>query len=206
MGISEAIHTFDLNGRQFTVLWKESATYLRADGRMWWAAAQLDQDDAIEMCRLQAELMVIQEREGEIKMLDRLYEKPARVKMAAIIKDYERFKAVFNGSAYHLVWAPFNQNTYLRLLKEWRFVGCHASREAAVAQAQEYLQSNPQTPGEPPVYGRIISSMSGVLFGTYFLYVAFASNDIFARLIIGMIALLIVVVSVMKYIGYAEEG
>lgn len=78
MGISKVIHTFDLNGRRFSVLWKESATFLRADGRTWWWASHLEQDYAIDQCHLQAELMVIQEREGEMKLLDRMYEKPAR--------------------------------------------------------------------------------------------------------------------------------
>lgn len=149
---SKAIHTFELNGREFLVLWKESATYLRADGRMWWSAHGLSQDEAIHLCCIQAEILTIEERAGEVKQLHRLFLTPHEPDVAGILDDYECFTLPVQEVRYVVVWAPFNQNTYVCLADGWHFVDTATSHETATTAVVDFLTTLPlsqKQPGDP---------------------------------------------------------
>ncbi len=152
---TECIETFEMCGRQFSVLWKPSATYLRADGRMWGGSLgeDLDQQDAIEQAKLRAVMMLINEREQEEGLVHRLFKSPMTDEEAALAKDYVLFTAnlpMEPGSIVPVqadaVYAPFNQNTYLCTMKGWRYVGSYPSQDEAAAALAPWCQAQQAHP------------------------------------------------------------
>ena len=89
MSQTECVARFTSHGREFMVLHKASAAYLRADGRMIASLGKgLDVDEAIAQTHLQTELFQINERAQEAALLHRLYEKPHTDDIKAIAADY----------------------------------------------------------------------------------------------------------------------
>lgn len=152
---TECIDTFEMCGRQFSVLWKPSATYLHADGHMWGESLgeDLDQQEAIEQAKMRAVMMLINEREQEEGLVHRLYGSPMTDEVEALAKDYVLFTASLPmkpGSIVpvqaDVVYAPFNQNTYLCTMKGWQYVGSYPSQDevtAALAPWCEAQQAHP---------------------------------------------------------------
>jgi len=152
---TECIETFEMCGRQFMVLWKPSATYLRADGRMWGSSLgeDLEQQEAIEQAKLRAMMMLIDEREQEERLVHRLFKSPMTDEEAALAKDYVLFTASLPlepGSIVPVeadaVYAPFNQNTYLCTMKGWRYVGSYPSHDEATAALEPWCQAQKVRP------------------------------------------------------------
>lgn len=143
MSQTECIARFTSHGREFMVLHKASAAYLRTDGRMFASLGEdLDVDAAIAQAHLQAELFQINEREQETTLLHRLYEKPQTDEVKVIAADYELLKVLpanTNAKAGDAVYAPFNHNGYAYTPQGWVFVGCFESEqqlEAHITAAQ----------------------------------------------------------------------
>lgn len=139
---TECIDTFEMGGRQFTVLLKPSATYLRADGHLWGGSLgeDLQPQEAIEQAKLRAAMMLINEREQEEGFVHRLFKSPLSEDEVAMAQDYVLFTATLpmtTGSIVpvqaDVVYAPFNQNTYLCTMQGWRYVGSYPNQDEAVA-------------------------------------------------------------------------
>lgn len=152
---TECVDTFEMCGRQFSVLWKPSATYLRADGRMWGGSLgeNLDQQEAIEQAKLRAVMMLINEREQEEGLVHRLYESHMTDEVATLAKDYVLFTASLPMEPRSIVpvqadvvYAPFNQNTYLCTMKGWQYVGSYPSQEEATAALAPWSQTHQASP------------------------------------------------------------
>ena len=152
---TECIDTFEMCGRQFMVLWKPSATYLRADGRMWGGSLgeDLSQQEAIEQAKLRAVMLLINEREQEEGLVHRLFESPMAEEVAALAKDSVLFTVSLPmepGSIVpaqaDVVYAPFNQNTYLCTMKGWQYVGSFPSQDDATAALAPWCQAQQAHP------------------------------------------------------------
>jgi hypothetical protein len=146
---TELIHTWQAQGRNWQVLHKPSAAYLRTDGRTVSAlGAELSAEEAIDQAYLAAEMFQINERAQEMALLPRLFEWPQSAELKAAAKGYEIHRASLaeagTGGAVssgHLVYAPFNHNAYVYLARAenskaagmWEFMGCFASAQAAIA-------------------------------------------------------------------------
>jgi hypothetical protein len=152
---TECIAEFDMYGRQFMVLWKPSATYLRADGHMWGDSlgADLTQEAAIEQAKMRAEMMLINEREQEEKLVHGLFQKPVAAHFASCANDYICFRvalpSVTGGSdagTGDAVYAPFNQNTYVCTPAGWRYVGSFPTQDEAVAGITSWCETNQVRP------------------------------------------------------------
>lgn len=134
---TECVEKFTSHGREFMVLHKDSAAYLRADGRMIASLGDgLSVKEAMAAAYLQAELFQIKEREQEAALMHRLYETPLPDEIKAIAADYEflTFSPAGDG-----VYAPFNHNGYAHTAHGWEFLGCFESVQefaAKVAQMQ----------------------------------------------------------------------
>jgi hypothetical protein len=139
MGQTECVASFTSHGREFTVLHKDSAAYLRADGRMIASlGAGLSADEAIAQSHLHAELFQINEREQEAALLHRLYEKPHSDEVKAIAADYLLLKlspAGKNTVPGDAVYAAFNHNSYAYTPQGWVFLGCFESAQQLQAHA-----------------------------------------------------------------------
>lgn len=152
---TECIATFDMYGRQFMVLWKPSATYLRADGHIWGDSlgSDLTQETAIEQAKLHAEMMLINEREQEEKLAHGLFQKPMAANFANCADDYICFRVTLpsmtgGGDAVtgDAVYAPFNQNAYVCTPSGWRYVGSFPSQDEAVAGITSWCETNQVRP------------------------------------------------------------
>ncbi len=152
---TDCIDTFEMCGRQFSVLWKPSATYLRADGRMWGSSLgeDLSQQEAIEQAKLRAVMLLINEREQEEGLVHRLFESPMTDEVAALAKDYVLFSTSLPmepGSIVpvqaDVVYAPFNQNTYLCTMQGWQYVGSFPSQAEAAAALLPWCQAQQAHP------------------------------------------------------------
>ena len=146
---TQCINTFEMCGRRFSVLWKPSATYLRADGRMWGGSLgeDLSQQEAIEQAKLRAEMMLINEREQEQSLVHRLYQSSMSDEEASLAKDYVLFTTSLPMKPRSTVpvqadavYAPFNQNTYLCTMQGWRYVGSYPSQKEAEAALAPWCQ------------------------------------------------------------------
>jgi hypothetical protein len=137
MSQTECVEKFTSHGREFMVLHKDSAAYLRAEGRMIASLGDgLSIEEAIAAAHLQAELFQIKEREQEAALMHRLYEMPLPEEIKAIAADYELLKFSPAGDG---AYAPFNHNGYAHTAQGWEFIGCFESAqefEAKVAQMQ----------------------------------------------------------------------
>ena len=152
---TEPIHSFVLNDREFVVLHKPSAAYLRADGRMWASlGGGLTPKEATDLALVQAELGLIDERLNEVAQVGRFYEKPLPPELAAAAADYHLLRwplpgapkasaAVLPVALVDVVYAPFNHNTYVCTQQGWVFMGCHATAEAALAAWPGWLAEHP---------------------------------------------------------------
>lgn len=142
MSQTECVARFTSHGREFMVLHKASAAYLRADGRMIASLGEgLDVDEAIAQAHFQAELFQINERVQEAALLHRLYEMPRTDDIQAIAADYVLIKlpAGQHTQTGDAVYAPFNHNGYAYTLQGWVFLGCFESAqqlEAHIASEQ----------------------------------------------------------------------
>jgi hypothetical protein len=122
----DAVEQFTSHGREFTVLHKDSASYLRADGRMVAElGGGLSISQAIAFGRLQAEVFQVNERAQEVLLLHRLYEIPLPIEMKAIAIEYALLK-VAGGDC---VYAAFNHNAYVYTAQGWQFLGVYESAE-----------------------------------------------------------------------------
>lgn len=136
MSQTECVASFTSLGREFMVLHKASAAYLRADGRMIASLGEgLDVDEAIAQAHLQAELFQINERVQEAALLHRLYEKPQTDEVKAIAADYELLNVPSgtNTKPGDAVYAPFNHNGYAYTPQGWVFLACFESAQALEA-------------------------------------------------------------------------
>ena len=158
---TELIHRFVLHGREFLVLHKASACYLRADGRMWAdLGAGLEPDEAIELAHIQAELRVMQEREQESALVHRLWEQPLAPEVAALAGDYvchtlevphpqAAVAACGVTVAVDAVYAPFNHNAYICTTQGWRWVNTFESTSDAWAALPQWVQAHPWEGASP---------------------------------------------------------
>ena len=140
MSQTECVARFTSRGREFMMLHKASAAYLRANGRMIASLGEgLDIDEAITQAHLQTELFQINERAQETTLLHRLYEKPHTDDIQAIAADYVLIKlpAGQHTQTGDAVYAPFNHNGYAYTLQGWVFLGCFESAQLLEAYALE---------------------------------------------------------------------
>ncbi|MGE5548411.1 MAG: hypothetical protein ACM33T_16015 [Solirubrobacterales bacterium] len=149
--VSEVIEEFTINGREFVVLWKPGAAYLRADGHMWGGSLGegLEQQEAVRLAKLRAEMMIAEERQREIEGIHQLYD-PQWVRQSD--NDYLPLVLDLKGRSFPVVWAPFNRNVYACTRFGWRFVGVAPDSEAALAAAQDCVKALPavhRLPGQP---------------------------------------------------------
>ena len=116
MSQTECVARFTSHGREFMVLHKVSAAYLRADGRMIASLGEsLDIDEAITQAHLQTELFQINERAQETTLLHRLYEKPRTNDIKAIAADHVLIKpAMRTRCKAGYFWAVLNLRSSLK--------------------------------------------------------------------------------------------
>jgi hypothetical protein len=148
---SEVIEQFTINGREFHVLWKPSAAYLRADGHMWGDSLgeNLEPEEAVGLARLRAESMIVGERRQELENIHCLFD-PGWSRQSG--DDYLPLTLQFKGHSFPVVWAPFNQNVYLCARYGWLFVGVAADAEGALVAARSFIMTLPsfcRRPGQP---------------------------------------------------------
>jgi hypothetical protein len=138
---TECVASFKSHGRDFLVLHKDSAAYLRADGRMIASlGGDLSVEESVAQGRLHAELFQIKEREQEVALLHRLYETPQTGEVKAIAANYTLLKLPPANNQKHpgdAVYAAFNHNGYAHTAQGWVFLGCFESVGELEAHAQE---------------------------------------------------------------------
>lgn len=151
---NEAYDSFVLNGREFTVMCKPSATYLRADGRFWGGSLgeNLEPEDAFAMARVQAECMIVEERHQEVLAIHQFYRLMLSPAVRAAMADYVKLKLELEGKSFPVLYAPFNQNVYACIDDGWHFVDIAADRSGALAAARDFVTQFPaerRQPGRP---------------------------------------------------------
>lgn len=151
---TEAYDSFVLNGREFTVMCKPSATYLRADGRFWGGSLGEDlvPEDAFAMARVQAECMIIEERHQEVQAIHRFYRPVLSPAVREAMADYVKLKLELDGKSFPVLYAPFNQNVYVCVADGWQFVDIATDTTAALATARDFVTQLPaerRHPGQP---------------------------------------------------------
>lgn len=155
---TEAYDSFVLNGREFTVLCKPSATYLRADGRFWGGSLgeDLEPEDAFAMARVRAECMVIDERHQELQAIHQFYRPGLLPAVREAMADYAKLQLELDGKSFPVLYAPFNQNVYACVDDGWHFVDIAEDRAGALAAARDFVtrlpaeRCHPGRPGQPP--------------------------------------------------------
>lgn len=151
---TEAYDSFVLNGREFTVICKPSATYLRADGRFWGGSLgeDLEPEDAFAMARVQAECMIIEERHQELQAIHRFYRPMLSPAIREAMADYVKLQLELDGKCFPVLYAPFNQNVYACVDDGWHFVDIATDTAGALAAAREFITQFPaerRHPGRP---------------------------------------------------------
>ena len=165
---TECIATFDMYGRQFMVLWKPSATYVRADGHMWGDSlgASLTHEATIEQAKLRAEMMLINEREQEEKLVHGLFQKPMATNFANCADDYSCFRITLPGAVTaDAVYASFNQNAYVCTPSGWRYAGSYPTHNEATEGITAWCIANQIRPclsATPPFWKFTRTSLLGL--------------------------------------------
>lgn len=151
---NEAYDSFVLNGREFTVICKPSATYLRADGRFWGGSLGEDlvPEDAFAMARVRAECMIIDERHQEEQAIHQFYRPLLSPAVREAMADYVKLTLDVDGKSFPVLYAPFNQNTYVCVADGWHFVEIATDTAGALAVARDFVSLLPaerRLPGRP---------------------------------------------------------
>jgi hypothetical protein len=151
---NEAYDSFVLNGREFTVICKSSATYLRADGRFWGGSLgeDLEPEDAFAMARVQAECMIIEERHQELQAIHQFYRPLLSPAVREAMADYVKLTLDLEGKSFPVLYAPFNQNAYVCVDDGWHFVDIAEDSTRALAAAENFVSQFPaerRQPGQP---------------------------------------------------------
>ncbi|MEI7610982.1 MAG: hypothetical protein WCJ64_26655 [Rhodospirillaceae bacterium] len=151
---TQPVGNFEIEGRAFVVLWKPTAAYLRADGRMWGDSlgADLTPEEACRRARARAEMMIFNERCDEERLGHLLYRSKPSAEICRVMSDYTKLNVEIDQSSFPVLWAAFNLNCYICLAGGWRFCGSAANAEAALANALAFVKSLPEgrrQPGRP---------------------------------------------------------
>ncbi|MGE5517742.1 MAG: hypothetical protein ACM31D_18210 [Bacteroidota bacterium] len=157
---NEAYDSFVLNGREFTVICKPSATYLRADGRFWGDSLgeDLKPEDAFAMARVQAECMIIEERQQELHAIYQFYRPILSPAVREAMADYAKLTLDLDGKSFPVLYAPFNQNVYACVDDGWHFVDIAVDGAGAVAAARDFVGQFPAERRQPARPGQAVGA------------------------------------------------
>lgn len=167
----ETIHTFDLCGLPFQVLWKSGGCLLRMtespqgpDRRNYTVSDlyvalfdgspdfELSAEEAIEQAPLHAELILVDARSKEVQHMARIYGFKA---VPAEFPVYQIRDLEVGAARHPMIWASHLGNIYVRHGGEWHYADWGWSLAEAETKARTFLGGLPPEPVPTDLWARM---------------------------------------------------